>query len=207
MMKSGSRNSVNGFMSSAFLQENVTHTVRYRWECRAIPLVPWQTHSIQNGISIASSSSETCIRMSCVLQSLKRTSFPLMVSAISVHTPLPAHFMKPYLQCSHYLLYIKFFSGCNGNLSELPSTDFLGRAELPVATIKKEFENKGPSNRRLLLHEVPTGEVLIRLDLQLFDQKTWCLSRKQYVSRIYHCSETETYISWSLVFDHHTNVN
>nr|XP_023690092.1 intersectin-2 isoform X1 [Paramormyrops kingsleyae] len=50
--------------------------------------------------------------------------------------------------------------------------DFLGRAELPVATIKKEFENKGPSNRRLLLHEVPTGEVMIRLDLQLFDQKT-----------------------------------
>ncbi|XP_048829859.1 intersectin-2b isoform X1 [Brienomyrus brachyistius] len=50
--------------------------------------------------------------------------------------------------------------------------DFLGRAELPVATIKKEFENKGPSNRRLLLHEVPTGEVVIRLDLQLFDQKT-----------------------------------
>ncbi|KPP71509.1 hypothetical protein Z043_109570 [Scleropages formosus] len=50
--------------------------------------------------------------------------------------------------------------------------DFLGRTELPVATIKKEFENKGPSNRRLLLHEVPTGEVMVRLDLQLFSQKT-----------------------------------
>ncbi|KAL4623886.1 intersectin-2 isoform X1 [Arapaima gigas] len=49
--------------------------------------------------------------------------------------------------------------------------DFLGRTELPVATIKKEFENKGPSNRRLLLHEVPTGELMVRLDLQLFDQK------------------------------------
>uniref|UniRef100_A0A3Q2DYP7 Intersectin 2b n=1 Tax=Cyprinodon variegatus TaxID=28743 RepID=A0A3Q2DYP7_CYPVA len=45
---------------------------------------------------------------------------------------------------------------------------FLGRTEVPVATIKKEFENKGPLTRRLLLHEVPTGEVWVRLDLQLF---------------------------------------
>uniref|UniRef100_A0A673ICI7 Intersectin-2-like n=1 Tax=Sinocyclocheilus rhinocerous TaxID=307959 RepID=A0A673ICI7_9TELE len=49
--------------------------------------------------------------------------------------------------------------------------DFLGRTEVPVATIKKELENKGPSTRRLLLHEVPTGEVWVRLDLQLFDHK------------------------------------
>lgn len=48
---------------------------------------------------------------------------------------------------------------------------FLGRTEVPVATIKKELENKGPSTRRLLLHEVPTGEVWVRLDLQLFDHK------------------------------------
>uniref|UniRef100_A0A1A7YX17 Intersectin 2b n=1 Tax=Iconisemion striatum TaxID=60296 RepID=A0A1A7YX17_9TELE len=46
--------------------------------------------------------------------------------------------------------------------------NFLGRTEVPVATIKKEFENKGPMTRRLLLHEVPTGEVWVRLDLQLF---------------------------------------
>uniref|UniRef100_A0A087Y0V7 Intersectin 2b n=2 Tax=Poecilia formosa TaxID=48698 RepID=A0A087Y0V7_POEFO len=45
---------------------------------------------------------------------------------------------------------------------------FLGRTEVPVATIKKELENKGPVTRRLLLHEVPTGEVWVRLDLQLF---------------------------------------
>ncbi|XP_066554665.1 intersectin-2 isoform X4 [Amia ocellicauda] len=50
--------------------------------------------------------------------------------------------------------------------------DFLGRTEVPVATIKKELENKGAATRRLLLHEVPTGEVWIRLDLQLYDQKT-----------------------------------
>uniref|UniRef100_A0A673MGM3 Intersectin-2-like n=1 Tax=Sinocyclocheilus rhinocerous TaxID=307959 RepID=A0A673MGM3_9TELE len=49
--------------------------------------------------------------------------------------------------------------------------DFLGRTEVPLATIKKELENKGPSTRRLLLHEVPTGEVWVRLDLQLFDHK------------------------------------
>ncbi|XP_061601328.1 intersectin-2b [Cololabis saira] len=49
--------------------------------------------------------------------------------------------------------------------------DFLGRTEVPVATIKKELENKGPVTRRLLLHEVPTGEVWVRLDLQLYGSK------------------------------------
>uniref|UniRef100_A0A668AQG6 Intersectin 2b n=1 Tax=Myripristis murdjan TaxID=586833 RepID=A0A668AQG6_9TELE len=49
--------------------------------------------------------------------------------------------------------------------------DFLGRTEVPVATIKKELENKGAATRRLLLHEVPTGEVWVRLDLQLFNSK------------------------------------
>lgn len=44
----------------------------------------------------------------------------------------------------------------------------LGRTEVPVATIKKEFENKGAVTRRLLLHEASTGEVWVRLDLQLF---------------------------------------
>ncbi|TSO15219.1 Intersectin-2 [Bagarius yarrelli] len=48
--------------------------------------------------------------------------------------------------------------------------DFLGRTEVPVATIKKDQDGKGPLTRRLLLHEVPTGEVRVRLDLQLYDQ-------------------------------------
>ncbi|XP_068953446.1 intersectin-2 isoform X3 [Petaurus breviceps papuanus] len=50
--------------------------------------------------------------------------------------------------------------------------DFLGRTEIPVAKIRTEQESKGPTTRRLLLHEVPTGEVWVRLDLQLFEQKT-----------------------------------
>lgn len=51
-------------------------------------------------------------------------------------------------------------------------TEFLGQTELPVATIKKDLENKGAATKRLLLHEVPTGEVWVRLDFQLFDGKT-----------------------------------
>ena len=47
--------------------------------------------------------------------------------------------------------------------------DFLGRTEVPVATIKKEMESKGATNRRMLLHEVPTGEVWVKLDLQLYE--------------------------------------
>lgn len=56
------------------------------------------------------------------------------------------------------------------SISALKS-EFLGRTEVPVATIKKEFENKGAVTRRLLLHEVPTGEVWVRLDLQLYGNK------------------------------------
>ncbi|XP_053314559.1 intersectin-2 [Spea bombifrons] len=46
--------------------------------------------------------------------------------------------------------------------------DFLGRTEIPVAKIRKEQDSKGPTTKRLLLHEVPTGEVWVRFDLQLF---------------------------------------
>lgn len=38
-----------------------------------------------------------------------------------------------------------------------------------MATIKKEMESKGAANRRLLLHEVATGEVWVKLDLQLYE--------------------------------------
>ncbi|XP_051511663.1 intersectin-2-like [Myxocyprinus asiaticus] len=48
--------------------------------------------------------------------------------------------------------------------------DFLGRTEVPVATVKKDQDGKGPLVRCLLLHEVPTGEVKVRLDLQLYEQ-------------------------------------
>nr|XP_047921665.1 intersectin-2 isoform X4 [Anser cygnoides] len=50
--------------------------------------------------------------------------------------------------------------------------DFLGRTEVPVAKIRTEQESKGPTTKHLLLHEVPTGEVWVRFDLQLFEQKT-----------------------------------
>ncbi|XP_068197871.1 intersectin-2a isoform X2 [Antennarius striatus] len=47
--------------------------------------------------------------------------------------------------------------------------DFLGRTEIPVATIKKDMESKGAASRRLLLHEVATGEVWVKLDLHLYE--------------------------------------
>ncbi|XP_039599766.1 intersectin-1 isoform X2 [Polypterus senegalus] len=48
--------------------------------------------------------------------------------------------------------------------------DFLGRTEIRVADIKKDQGSKGPITKRLLLHEVPTGEIVVRLDLQLFEE-------------------------------------
>uniref|UniRef100_A0A6I8PEI2 Intersectin 2 n=1 Tax=Ornithorhynchus anatinus TaxID=9258 RepID=A0A6I8PEI2_ORNAN len=50
--------------------------------------------------------------------------------------------------------------------------DFLGRTEVPLPKIRTEQESKGPTTRRLLLHEVPTGEVWVRFDLQLFEPRT-----------------------------------
>lgn len=49
------------------------------------------------------------------------------------------------------------------------SSDFLGRTEIPVATLKKDMESIGAANRRLLLHEVATGEVWVKLDLHLYE--------------------------------------
>lgn len=51
-----------------------------------------------------------------------------------------------------------------------PLTDFLGRTEIRLAEIKKDQGSKGPITKRLLLHEVPTGEIVVRLDLQLFEE-------------------------------------
>ncbi|XP_077336075.1 intersectin-1 isoform X3 [Lithobates pipiens] len=48
--------------------------------------------------------------------------------------------------------------------------DFLGRTEIRVSDIKKDQGSKGPVTKCLLLHEVPTGEIVVRLDLQLFDE-------------------------------------
>ncbi|XP_061735340.1 intersectin-2-like isoform X2 [Nerophis ophidion] len=45
--------------------------------------------------------------------------------------------------------------------------EFLGGVEVPVATIKKELDNKSAVTKRILLKGVSTGEVWVRLDLQL----------------------------------------
>ncbi len=51
------------------------------------------------------------------------------------------------------------------------STDFLGRTEVRIADILAETrEKKGPLVQKLKLHEVDTGEVVVKLDLQLFEQ-------------------------------------
>lgn len=48
--------------------------------------------------------------------------------------------------------------------------DFLGRTEVRVKDILAETQKlKGPITKRLLLHEVETGEVVVKLNLQLFD--------------------------------------
>ncbi|XP_013413935.1 intersectin-1 [Lingula anatina] len=48
--------------------------------------------------------------------------------------------------------------------------DFLGRTEIRIADILKENkEKKGPVTKRLLLHEVEKGEVVVKLDIQLFE--------------------------------------
>jgi len=50
------------------------------------------------------------------------------------------------------------------------AVDFLGRTEVRVKDILAETRKvKGSITKRLLLHEVDTGEVLVKLNLQLFD--------------------------------------
>ncbi|XP_025833067.1 intersectin-1 isoform X2 [Agrilus planipennis] len=47
--------------------------------------------------------------------------------------------------------------------------EFLGRAELKISSIYKEQQNtNGPLIKRLILHQVESGEITIKLDLQLF---------------------------------------
>ncbi|XP_060608466.1 intersectin-1-like isoform X3 [Ruditapes philippinarum] len=50
--------------------------------------------------------------------------------------------------------------------------DFLGRTEIRVKDILKETADQGrrPILKHLILHEVQTGEVVVKLDLHLFDQ-------------------------------------
>ncbi|XP_064618193.1 intersectin-1-like isoform X1 [Liolophura sinensis] len=48
--------------------------------------------------------------------------------------------------------------------------DFLGRTEVRLSDIMSDMQRKkGPLTRRLVLHEVDRGEVVVKLDLQLYD--------------------------------------
>lgn len=48
--------------------------------------------------------------------------------------------------------------------------EFLGRAELKVIDVMKERENtNGPIIKKLILHQVESGEIVVKLDLQMFD--------------------------------------
>ncbi|XP_046849050.1 intersectin-1-like [Xenia sp. Carnegie-2017] len=47
--------------------------------------------------------------------------------------------------------------------------DFLGRTEIRVDSLMKE--GNGPWQKRLLLHEVTTGELLVRLEIQLYKKQ------------------------------------
>ncbi|KAJ8314820.1 hypothetical protein KUTeg_006970 [Tegillarca granosa] len=58
----------------------------------------------------------------------------------------------------------------NGKSDPYCEVNFLGRTEVRVKEIYNETRNKrGPIQKRLLLHEVKTGEVLVKLDLQLYE--------------------------------------
>lgn len=41
-----------------------------------------------------------------------------------------------------------------------------------IEILKESQTRKGPITKRLLLHEVSSGEVVVKLDLQLYDN-TW----------------------------------
>eukprot|EP00795_Rhopilema_esculentum_P017568 gene17568-9199_t len=47
--------------------------------------------------------------------------------------------------------------------------DFLGRTELSISSLLKE--GPGPWTKRLLLHEVPTGEIILRASFQKFERR------------------------------------
>lgn len=47
--------------------------------------------------------------------------------------------------------------------------EFLGRAEIKIRDIYNELHHtNGPIIRKLILHQVESGEVVVKLDLQMF---------------------------------------
>ncbi|XP_071819770.1 intersectin-1-like isoform X2 [Apostichopus japonicus] len=47
--------------------------------------------------------------------------------------------------------------------------DYLGRTEVRISEIHKETQGRGPITKSLLLHEVDTGEISVKLNLHLFE--------------------------------------
>ncbi|XP_059155378.1 intersectin-1-like isoform X2 [Physella acuta] len=47
--------------------------------------------------------------------------------------------------------------------------DFLGRTEVRIKDVLESGERRGPITKRLILHEVETGEIIVKLDLQLYE--------------------------------------
>lgn len=101
----------------------------------------------------------TCTRTCCASACSRRTSSHRTVSGSDGSVALIFSFFL-FLSFLDYFNIFSFF----------PSPDFLGRTKVPVATIKKEMEVKGAASRHFLLHEVATGEVCVKLDLQLYDK-------------------------------------
>lgn len=75
-------------------------------------------------------------------------------------------------------------------------SDFLGRTEIRLAEIKKDQGSKGPITKRLLLHEVPTGEIVVRLDLQLFEEP-WNSELVDWIGRKQMWSERWAGLDWA----------
>lgn len=48
--------------------------------------------------------------------------------------------------------------------------EFLGRAELKLIDIYRETQTtNGPITKKLILHQVESGEIVVKLDLQIFN--------------------------------------
>lgn len=59
----------------------------------------------------------------------------------------------------------------NINFNFSPS-EFLGRAEVKIVDIYHEAQNtNGPITKKLILHQVESGELTIKLDLQMFSNE------------------------------------
>lgn len=64
-----------------------------------------------------------------------------------------------------------YFIGSNCKFKIL-CTEFLGRTEVRVSDILQDSTiYRGPLVKRLPLHEVESGEIVLKLDLQLFSRR------------------------------------